>query len=121
MRESRRNNQARGDRPRKTLLTGEKGKMRQSEQIITKLWREDFEARLPDLLEEAEAKLREDFEATSLPGLLEEAEEKLREDFEEELQENLDKIDPIEKEAMEAFALAWANAAREDLKGRTVE
>jgi hypothetical protein len=53
------------------------------------------------LLEVTEGKLMEDFEETALPGLLEEAEAKLREDFEEELQENLDKIDVVEEEAME--------------------
>ncbi len=86
-----------------------------NEQIeqITKSWRDEFEAKLPELLEEAEAKLREDFVTVDLPELLEQAEEeitrkfieidlpvlleqaeeKLREDFEEELQENLDKVD----------------------------
>jgi hypothetical protein len=108
--------------------------MKQTEQV-TKLWREQFEAKLPELLEQAEVELRDkfvttslpellekaeedlrdNFETTSLPELLEKAEEELRDNFEEELQENLDKVDVIEEEAMEAAALAgnpFAEVAR---------
>jgi hypothetical protein len=53
--------------------------MKQNEQIeqITKSWREEFDAKLPELLEEAEAKLRDNFVTVDLPELLEQAEEEI--------------------------------------------
>jgi hypothetical protein len=66
------------------------------------LFRDEFEEKLPELLQKAEETLREAFEEDTLPKLLEKSKEQLREQFEEEsLPALLEKAEEFMRETFE--------------------
>jgi hypothetical protein len=62
--------------------------LEQAKQVLIEEFKEDS---LPGLLEKAEEQLLDQFETQSLPVLLEKAEEELQENFENELAERLER------------------------------